>query len=62
MIMGDPATTDDRPLHPLWGKLALLAFGLCILAFLTVIDRPGWFHLRPASGTAAALTLAAERP
>ncbi|WP_267393413.1 MULTISPECIES: hypothetical protein [unclassified Sphingomonas] len=60
--MDDSATNNDKPLHPVWGKVGLLAFGLCILAFLTAIDRPEWFHLRPASGTAAALTLAAERP
>lgn len=42
------------------GSLALLAFGLGILAFLIAIDRPEWFTLRPASGTAAAMSKASD--
>ena len=37
-----------------------LAFGIGVLAFLIAIGRPEWFHLRPASGTAVALSLAAH--
>jgi hypothetical protein len=39
-----------------------LAFGLAVLAFLTVIDRAEWFQLRPASGTAGAMAYASEPP
>ncbi len=52
--------TDDHPLNPLWGRLALLMFGLTVLAFLTAIDRPEWFHLKPATGTAAAMVYASD--
>ncbi|HEX7822206.1 MAG TPA: hypothetical protein VF463_16475 [Sphingobium sp.] len=38
----------------------LLSFGLGILAFLIAIDRPEWFTLRPASGTAAAMSKASD--
>jgi hypothetical protein len=37
-----------------------LAFGIGVLAFLIAIGRPEWFHLRPASGTALALSLASQ--
>lgn len=40
--------------------LALLAFGLGTLAFLITIDHPEWFHIRPATGTAVAMSHAAE--
>ncbi|WP_333571039.1 hypothetical protein [Sphingomonas sp.] len=40
-------------------SVALLLFGLGTLAFLIAIDRPEWFHLRPGSGTAAAMSHAA---
>lgn len=43
-------------------SLSLLAFGLALLAFLIAIDRPQWFVLRPASGTAAALAEASVKP
>lgn len=36
-------------------SLLMLGFGLSVLAFLIAIDRPEWFHLRPATGTAAAM-------
>lgn len=51
---------DERPLNPLWGRLALLMFGLTVLAFLTAIDRPEWFRLKPATGTAAAMVYASD--
>jgi hypothetical protein len=51
---------DDQPVNPLWGRLALLVFGLTVLAFLTAIDRPEWFHLKPATGTAAAMSYASD--
>ncbi|KTF70194.1 MULTISPECIES: hypothetical protein [unclassified Sphingomonas] len=52
---------DDRTvLERLRSSVALLLFGLGTLAFLIAIDRPEWFHLRPASGTAAAMSHAAS--
>jgi len=54
------ANADDSAPSPLWGRLALLLFGLTVLAFLTAIDRPEWFHVKPASGTAAAMAYASD--
>lgn len=51
---------DDAAPNPLWGRLALLMFGLTVLAFLTAIDRPEWFRLKPATGTAAAMVYASD--
>lgn len=51
---------DDGQVNPLWGRLALLMFGLTVLAFLTAIDRPEWFRLKPATGTAAAMVYASD--
>jgi len=42
--------------HRLTGTMALLALGLAVLAFLVAIDRPQWFHIRPATGTSLALS------
>ena len=52
----------DRPIHPFWAPVLLFGFGLAVLAFLIAIDRQEWFHIRPVSGTAQALALAAEKP
>lgn len=51
---------DDTEPNPLWGRLALIMFGLTVLAFLTAIDRPEWFRLKPATGTAAAMVYASD--
>jgi hypothetical protein len=42
--------------HRLKGTMALLGVGLAILAFLVAIDRPQWFHIRPATGTSLAMS------
>jgi hypothetical protein len=52
--------SDDQPISPLWGRLALLMFGLTVLAFLTAIDRAEWFRVKPATGTAAAMAYASD--
>jgi hypothetical protein len=49
-----------RRMERLRSSIALLLFGLGTLAFLIAIDRPEWFHLRPASGTAAAMSHASS--
>lgn len=41
-------------------SLMMLAFGFFILAYLVSIDRPEWFRLRPASGTAVAMAHASN--
>jgi hypothetical protein len=42
----------------LHATLMLIAFGLTVLAFLVAIERPEWFHIRPVSATAMAMSLA----
>ena len=50
---------EKKPLfEQLRASLLMLGFGLFTLAFLVAIDRPEWFELRPASGTAAAMSQA----
>ena len=51
---------DESPRGSARESLLLLTFGLAVLAFLVAIDRPHWFHIRPMTGTAAAMSLAAE--
>ena len=46
---------DGNRYESLRASLMMLCFGFGVLAFLIVIDRSEWFHLRPASGTAAAM-------
>lgn len=53
--------TDGIP-QPLKSSLMMLSFGLMILAYLVAIDRPEWFHIRPITGTAAAMSHAASAP
>ncbi|SFR84426.1 hypothetical protein [Sphingomonas jatrophae] len=54
----DRAAASNR----LWSNVLLLSFGLALLAFLVGIERQNWFHIRPASGTAQAMSYAADRP
>lgn len=51
---------DNRqnPAETLRGSLLFLGFGASLLAFLVAIDRPEWFALRPATGTATAMAVA----
>ncbi|WP_019515707.1 hypothetical protein [Sphingomonas sp. Mn802worker] len=49
-------------LESIRASLLMLGFGLSVLAFLIAIDRPEWFHLRPATGTAAAMANASAPP
>jgi len=56
----DKEQQSRERLRSLAATLMMLAFGLAILAFLIAIDRPHWFHIRPASGTAVALSHAAS--
>jgi len=59
--MRPPIPPEDKSFTPsVRASLAMLVFGLAILAYLVAIDRSGWFHLRPATGTAAAMAEAAR--
>ncbi|RDE05452.1 hypothetical protein [Sphingomonas aracearum] len=51
--------SDDRRLSTLKSSVLMLCFGLGVLAFLVAIERPHWFEVRPATGTAAAMSAAA---
>lgn len=55
------AAAKHRARHSLRASLLMLAFGLGILGYLVAIGRGDWFHLRPASGTAAAMWHASDR-
>lgn len=61
MKSSDPRRREQM-LHEVKSSLAALVFGVAVLAFLALTDRAGWFGLRPASGTAAALSYAAQPP
>jgi hypothetical protein len=41
-------------------NLAMLVFGLMTLLYLVAIDHEEWFHLRPISGVAIALSQASD--
>jgi hypothetical protein len=43
-------------------SLLMLAFGLGVLGFLVAIERPQWFVVRLASGTARAMSMASDAP
>jgi len=58
--------SDQEAREKLLGRVLssamLLAFGVGTLLFLIAIEHQDWFEVRPASGTAAALSYASERP
>lgn len=58
--------TERRSLREVYGAASAsaltLLFGIVVLAFLTLVDHSSWFHIRPASGTAAAMAIASEPP
>lgn len=41
-------------------NFAVLAFGLATLLYLVAIDHEEWFHIRPISGVAMALSQASD--
>lgn len=51
---------DNAPAGTVRGNLMLMAFGLGVLGFLVSIDHPEWFHLRPMTGTAVAMSYASD--
>jgi len=54
--------SDARPLQRALSALAWLGFGVVLLAFLVAIERQTWFHLKPATGSARAMSFASEKP
>jgi hypothetical protein len=55
--MSSPSNPQDPAnSHSFRASLIAFAFGLTILAFLVAIERPEWFHIRPVSGVAAAMS------
>jgi hypothetical protein len=56
----------DSDLHAspmtLKSSMIMLALGLTILGLLVAMDRTEWFQLRPASGTALAMSYAGAKP
>lgn len=59
--MQQPADPREKTLvETVRASLIMLCFGLGVLAFLVAIDRPEWFHIRPVSGTAAAMSNASS--
>ena len=44
--------------HSLMSSLFLFGFGVMLLLFLVAIEHQNWFHIRPGSGTAAAMSYA----
>lgn len=55
---GPNDTNRQAPHDTLRGSLLFLVFGISMLAFLIAIDRPEWFVLKPATGTAVAMSAA----
>jgi hypothetical protein len=60
MQSGDRVKASDRASST--RKIAIIAAVIAIIALALVISRSGWFELRPASGSAAAMAEAADKP
>jgi hypothetical protein len=50
----------DDALGSMKANVTMLGFGLFILVYLVAIDHEEWFHMRPMSGVAMALSNASE--
>lgn len=48
--------------NPIWSSMFFLAFGCALLLFLVAIEHQNWFHIKPMSGTATAMSYAAKKP
>ncbi len=49
---------DGSAGEPLWSSVFFLGFGMALLLFLVAIEHQNWFTLKPATGTAAAMSYA----
>ena len=54
----DPRGRRRASDHSLASSLFLFGFGVALLLFLVAIEHQNWFHIRPGSGTAAAMSYA----
>ena len=52
---------DQSMMERLRASLVMLCFGMATLAVLIAIDRQQWFHLKPVTGTAAAISHASSK-
>ena len=58
--MSDNEYQKQKSIDALKCSLAVLCFGIGLLAFLVAIDRPHWFSMRPMAGVAKAMSLAGD--
>ena len=56
--MKDKNTTRSETRDAIRSSMFLLVFGVAVLTFLVSIDRVKWFHIKPFTGAAAAMSLA----
>lgn len=47
--------------NPMWASAFFFSFGCVLLLFLVAIEHQNWFHIKPMSGTAAAMSYAADK-
>lgn len=55
-----PASRDQAATGSMRSNIAMLVFGLMTLFYLVAIDHEEWFHMRPISGVAMALSHASD--
>jgi hypothetical protein len=51
---------DGSSGEPLWSSVFFLGFGVALLLFLVAIEHQNWFTLKPATGTASAMSYASS--
>ncbi|SEJ80057.1 hypothetical protein SAMN05428950_103228 [Sphingomonas sp. OV641] len=56
----EPKKSEGSTEEPIWASVFLLAFGCALLLFLIAIEHQNWFELKPATGTAEAMTYASS--
>ncbi|ONF96645.1 hypothetical protein [Sphingomonas jeddahensis] len=50
--------SDGSDAEPFWSSVFFLSFGIALLLFLVAIEHQNWFTLKPATGTAEAMSYA----
>jgi len=53
---------ERNPLHALWSTGFAILYGVAVLSLLVAIEHVDWVHIKPATGTAAALYNASSHP
>ena len=54
----EPKKSGGSTDEPIGASVFFMGFGLALLLFLVAIERQNWFELKPATGTAEAMTYA----